>query len=61
MTKLHTTPMKEIKFKKSELSILIHLLDHHVISGDYFGNKDRHYKMSKELLDKLEKLYNLYK
>ena len=44
----------EIIFTKSELIILGYLLDHHIGSGDYFRNREQHYKMCKELLKKID-------
>lgn len=41
------------KFRETERSILYHLLDCHIEEGSYFGRKDKHYKMCKELLLKL--------
>jgi len=44
----------EIKFTKSELIILGYLLDHHIASGEYFRNRENHYKMCKELIKKID-------
>jgi hypothetical protein len=45
---------KTIKLRKTELDILAYLLDHHIAEGSYFGNKNQHYKMVKELLKKID-------
>lgn len=42
------------KLRKTEVSILRFLLEEHISEGSYFGRKDQHYKMCKELLEKLE-------
>ena len=40
---------------KKEYIILIHLLETHIDKGEYFGNKENHYRMCKELLEYLQK------
>ncbi len=42
-----------ISLRNTEVSILEHLLEEHIFSGSYFGKKEQHYKMCKELLEKL--------
>lgn len=42
------------KLRKTELDILYHLLKQHIERGSYFGRKDQHYKMCKELLEKIK-------
>ena len=46
--------MKTLKLRKTEVDILHYLLEHHINEGSYFGRKDQHYKMCRELLEKLE-------
>ena len=45
---------KAIEIRESERAILEYLLDAHILEGNYFGNKEKHYKMCKELLKKLQ-------
>lgn len=49
------------KLRKTELSILGHLLNKHIEDGSYFGRKDQHYKMCEELYNKVLKELNLFK
>jgi len=44
---------KKIEIRETERSILFYLLNEHIEKGDYFGRKDQHYKMCRELLKKL--------
>lgn len=44
-----------MKLRRTELDVLYYLLERHVSEGNYFGRKDQHYKMCKELLYKLAK------
>ena len=46
-------PITIYKFKETERGILYYLLDEHIKGGSYFGRKDQHYKMCKELLIRL--------
>ena len=46
-------PIKLLRIRESERGILSYLLEEHITKGSYFGNKNQHYKMCKELLDKL--------
>lgn len=48
---------ENLKLRQTEKNILFHLLKSHTQSGDYFGRKDQHYKMCKELLEKLDSLF----
>ena len=41
------------KLRKTEVDILYHLLATHIEDGSYFGNQKQHYKMCKELLEKI--------
>lgn len=43
-----------LKLRETERAILTHLLEEHIFSGSYFRRKDQHYKMCKELLEKLK-------
>lgn len=53
--------IKNTKLKKqfsfSEVGILLYLLSEHISSGDYFKNREQHYKMCKELFKKLNNIY----
>ncbi len=42
-----------LQLRGTERGILAHLLEEHIESGSYFGRKDQHYKMCKELMPKL--------
>lgn len=42
-----------LQLRGTERGILAHLLEEHIESGSYFGRKDQHYKMCKELMTKL--------
>jgi len=44
----------KLDIRKTEYELLAHLLETHISEGSYFGRKDQHYKMSKELLEKLK-------
>jgi len=44
---------RTLKLRKTEIAILHYLLSEHINAGSYFGRKDQHYKMCKELLLKL--------
>jgi hypothetical protein len=44
---------KELELRGTEVSVLKYLLERHIVEGCYFGRKDHHYKMCKELLEKL--------
>ena len=44
---------KGMNLRKTELDTLCYLLERHIAEGNYFGRKDQHYKMCKELLYKL--------
>lgn len=47
------SPKLILTIKETERGILCYLLEEHRMSGDYFGNKEQHYKMCKELLEKM--------
>lgn len=49
-------PITLLKLWETERGILQHLLEQHINSGEYFGRKDQHYKMCKELFEKLGKI-----
>lgn len=42
--------------RKTEVDLLYYLLERHIAEGNYFGRKDQHYKMAKELFNKLSTL-----
>ncbi len=42
-----------LNIRETERSILFFLLERHIDEGCYFGRRDQHYKMCKELLEKL--------
>lgn len=44
------------RWRKTEIELLAYLLDRHIDEGSYFGRKDQHYKMVKELKVKLSDL-----
>ena len=46
-------PKKILTIRETERGILCYLLEEHITSKTYFGRKDQHYKMCKELLEKL--------
>jgi hypothetical protein len=46
-------PITLHSFRETERGILAYLLEAHINDGSYFGRKDQHYKMCKELLEKL--------
>jgi len=51
-------PITILKIRETERGILQFLLQEHIDSGCYFGRKDQHYKMCKELKEKLDNPFN---
>ena len=47
------SPKLILTIKETERGIFMLFIGRHRMSGDYFGNKEQHYKMCKELLEKM--------